>query len=230
MYVSFSFEITVTQLKKALFFMCALILAYQGRAQPARRKGSANISVGIQQYVGSFLATAPKASFIRDSYSSFTELIVSRQTRGDKEWHGFNNYPEVGISTVYGNPGSRQYLGKSLSVFPFVRFPLLHEHSYKLKFRAGTGFTWIEKPYDIISNHKNTLIGSHLNQYIHLSLENEIRLSKSFYLNAGVAFTHISNGGAQLPNFGLNFPMMTAGLRYSFGEQRERETAVNTAA
>ncbi len=230
MYVLLSPAIPAFKLTRSWLLIITCILTYKCSAQPKRQKTPANISIGIQQYFGSFLATAPKASFIRDSYSSFTELAVSQQTRGNKEWHQYNNYPEVGVGAIYGNLGSRQYLGKSFSVFPFVRFPLLQNNQFKLKFRAGTGFTWIEKPYDVVSNHKNTLIGSHLNHYIHLSVENELRLGKTVSLNAGLAFIHMSNAGAQLPNFGLNFPMVTGGFRYSFNEKIVRDTTVISPA
>ena len=183
-----------------------------------------NFSIGIYQYYGSLVAIVPKTTYIRDSYSSFTEISISRQTNGSKKWHRQSNYPQVGISLVYGNPGSKEHVGKSITVFPFVNFAFIKKSNFKSSLRIGTGITWIEKPYHVSTNHKNTLIGSHFNNNIHVSQENEFRLSKSLFAIAGFAFVHISNGGIKLPNFGLNIPSLTAGLRYSFNEKIIKDT------
>jgi hypothetical protein len=184
-----------------------------------------NLSVNVQQYYGSLVAIVPKTTYIRDSYSSFTEINFSRQTDGSKDWHRHNNYPQTGISFFYGNPGSKKYAGKSISLFPFVNFSFIRKKNFKSSFRAGTGISWIEKPYDVNSNHKNTLIGSHLNNIIHLMQQNEIRLNNSLSVNAGFAFIHISNGGVKLPNFGLNIPTLSAGLRYTFNEKISKDSS-----
>src|SRR5688572_26784664 len=70
-----------------------------------------NFSIGIYQYYGSLVAIVPKTTYIRDSYSSFSEINISRQTDGSKKWHRQSNYPQVGISFVYGNPGSKEHVG-----------------------------------------------------------------------------------------------------------------------
>jgi hypothetical protein len=210
--------------------VCTLICLFRFLLAPAQTKtGSTlnNLSVTVQQYYGSFVTIAPKAAYIRDSYSSFTEISVSRQTDGSKGWHSLNNYPQTGIGLLYGNPGSHKYLGKSVSLYPYLSFAVLRRKTFKSSVRLGTGIMWIEKPYDIRTNHKNILIGTHLNNYIHLSQENEFRISSTVSFNAGLAFAHVSNGSIKLPNYGLNFFTLTSGIRFSFNQTGSKDTVAS---
>ena len=187
--------------------------------RPALAQGSPsgywkNTAISLQGSYGSFLTIAPKAQYLRDSYTSFGELAFSKQTDGRQPWQTANHYPRLGVAAIYGNTGSRKYIGHMAGAFPFVSFPLLHHRQWTTQFRLGTGAVWIQKPYDPVSNYKNALIGSRFNYLINMMLENEIRLSGHISLNAGLSFTHISNGCLQLPNLGLNIPALTAGITY----------------
>lgn len=214
----------INQLKRSVCFLGALFFIFCSYAQSRNYVFPKNLSLSVQRSYGSFFTTAPKLSYIRDSYSSFTEISVSKQTDGSKDWHRFNNYPQAGLGLVYGNPGSKQYLGKVINLFPFLNFPFIRYKIFKSSLRVGTGISWVQKPYDIYGNHKNIIIGSHFNNFIHLSFENEIKLTRHLFLNGGLAFNHISNANIKLPNFGLNFTTVAVGLRYSFNEKIRKDS------
>src|SRR5215218_734574 len=146
-------------------------------------------SVGLQGYYGSFLTRVPKAQYLRDSYSYFGELSIQQQTAGRKEWQRANGLPQVGLALFYGNTGSRQYLGYMAGVFPFINWALYKTKSFRSGLRAGTGFGWIQKPYDKITNHKNVLVGTHGNAYINFLWQNEVRLFSNLHINAGLNFS-----------------------------------------
>lgn len=186
------------------------------------QNGKANTSIGVQFHYGSFLTVKPKATYLKDSYSSFGEISYIKQTDGSEAWQVANHLPQVGFSLAYGNTGSRQYMGKFLSGFAFSDFKIVRFHSYKLSARFAGGVGWIEKPYDPVTNHKNTLIGSHFNAYVQLGIRNEVRLYHSIFLTGGVSLSHFSNGTFELPNLGLNIPAIDVGLRYQLapGEKR----------
>lgn len=172
-----------------------------------------NNAVGVQGYYGSFLTNDPKAQYVRDSYTYFGELYFEKkfiqncgQPKGAKlHW---------GAGLFFGNTGSRQYLGDMSGAFAFAKFPLITTTRFRSSFRIGAGLGWIEKPYNKSTNHKNVLIGSHLNGHINLLLQNEIRLSPHLFINAGLGFSHLSNGGITLPNLGLNTPSFVIGILY----------------
>ncbi|HEY0058564.1 MAG TPA: acyloxyacyl hydrolase [Flavisolibacter sp.] len=202
-----------------------LLLPFSFITAQSRWDSANNVSITVQQHFGSFVTNAPKATYVRDSYSSFTEIAILRQTDGSEQWHKGSNYPRAGLGLMFGNVGSKQYVGKAISLYPFVSFPMVRGKHLTSLFKLGTGISAIEKPYDVKTNHKNTLIGSRFNNYIHVALENEFRISRPLRFQAGVSFAHISNGNIKLPNYGLNFLLLSAGLRYVFSERLVKDTA-----
>lgn len=186
----------------------------QGTAAPLYR----NLSVGGHFSYGSFITTEPKAAYVRDSYSYFGELYLQRQTDGSKAWHHDNGLPQWGIGIQYGNLGSKHYVGDLLAAFCYLRLRLFTLGGLQSKVRLGAGGGWVEKVYDPQTNHKNVLVGSHLNAFLNVLWQNEVRLSTRWYVDAGLGFSHLSNGGYTLPNLGVNIPTVQVGVRYAFGE------------
>jgi hypothetical protein len=201
-------------------FLPALVFFFYSLAgaQTAPKNLFQNVSVGGHYSYGSYLISEPKAAYLKDSYSSFGELYVQVQTDGSKGWQVANGLPQWGIGLQYGNLGSHEHLGKLLAAFPFMNLRLFASGALKSKLRIGAGLGWVEKPYDAETNHKNVLIGSHLNAFLHLLWQNEVKLAPRIYASAGLGFSHLSNGGFTLPNLGVNTPTLQAGLRYALGE------------
>ncbi len=175
-----------------------------------------NTSAGTRFYYGSFITPTAKAEYTRDSYASFGEVYFQFQSKGNKEWQVNHKYPQWGLSFLYGNTGSKQYIGNMKTLYAFVNVPLSESGIYTGSFLFGAGPGWIDKPYNIYSNPKNTIIGTKLNAFIHLSWQNEFKIADRFFLNANLSFMHLSNGGTTLPNLGLNTPGFSAGIRYAF--------------
>ena len=188
-----------------------LILTFSNtHAQPLFSKPS----VAARFFWGSFVTHLPKAAYLRDSYSYFGELSVQQQTDGRYDWQRSNGLPQLGVALQYGNSGSKQYIGRMMGVFPFMNWKLYNSRDFTSGFRAGVGLGWVQKPYDVITNHKNILLGTHTNAYINFLWENDVRLFSNLHIGAGLSFTHLSNGSSTLPNLGLNIPAVSLGLRY----------------
>jgi len=164
-------------------------------------------SFGISGHLGSFLTKVSKADFLKDSYSSYLQAGWSRQSLLAKR-------TKLGISVIHGNTGSRTYLGTASALLGTVDLQLLGKGWYRINGRIGFGPGWIGKPYDLERNHKNTLIGSHLNAALQLQLLQEVRIGKHWTWLGGLSFLHFSNGTSSLPNLGLNIPAFTTGLAY----------------
>jgi lipid A 3-O-deacylase PagL len=170
--------------------------------------------VEVNAFYGFLIANQPKSLYLRNDHSRFIEVNVSRSTTGKHTWEKESNLPRIGIAFLFGELGSRQYLGKMTAFYPFVHFPILKTRRSTTTFRLGAGVGWVEKPYDKETNYKNLMIGTHINAVISMRLQSEWQLHRGFYMNAGIAFTHLSNGSVRLPNLGLNIPAITTGLRY----------------
>lgn len=195
---------------------CAIILATlscffflsSGAQSSFLRTGS----FGSQMHFGSFLTMDPKAQYLRDSYTYFGEVYLQRI---NKEWSTINKPVEWGISLLFGNTGSQQYMGNFGGAFSFINTPVIQQKKFASKLRIGAGLGWVQKPYDKEVNHKNVLIGTSLNGLFNFMWQNEYSISKHFSVSAGLSFTHLSNGASTLPNLGINIPAVSLGVRYA---------------
>ena len=202
-----------------LILVIAPVICYsQDTIQSQKKSFLKNTSIGTRFYYGSFITPSSKLEYVRDSYTSFGEVYLQYQMKGNKHWQVTHKYPQWGVSFLYGNTGSRQYIGNMRAAYAYINTPLLKSGNYTSSFLFGAGPGWINKPYDIYTNPKNTIIGSKFNAFIHLMLQNEIKITDRFFVNANLSFMHLSNGGATLPNLGLNIPVFSAGLRYAFSD------------
>lgn len=187
-----------------------VLLSLSKRGLRAQELSGNNYSFGVQWHYGSFLTNEPKAQYIRDSYTYFGELSIRKQDRL------LALYPQNwGVSLFFGHTGSLQYMGRMAGAYAFTHFPVWSRKKFRSSFRTGAGTAWVQKPYDKETNHKNVLIGTSLNYYLNLALLNEVKVTPDLFINAGLSFSHLSNGGSTLPNLGLNIPAFTAGIRYS---------------
>ncbi len=177
-----------------------------------------NWSIGASQSFGSFIANQPKSEYIRDSYTTLTEVFIEKKTNGEADWHTSHNYPSIGIALLAGNSGSKQYVGNLYALYPYIKFPLLNKHRYEASIKTGGGVAVVGRPYDVYSNPKNTLIGTRFNVFLSFALQNEIKLSDRLNLAASIGIMHVSNGSTKLPNLGLNIPNLSAGIRYALGK------------
>lgn len=205
-----------------LYFTCPQL----GYSQDTISKPILNLSAGVRFDYGSFFTSHPKAEYVRDSYSYFGEIFVEHATTGKKNWHISNRCPSIGLSFLFGNSGSKEYIGNLGAIYPYIRFKMFGESAYKASLKMGGGLAWITKPYDIYTNPKNTLLGSRFNAYLNLAFQNEVKLFNKLSLDAGIGIMHISNGSTTLPNLGLNIPYINAGIRYNFTKVEQIKRSV----
>jgi hypothetical protein len=194
---------------------CLICFYSYSVAQTGAASFTSSLSAGIKGHYGFFMVNQPKAEYVRDSHTYFGELCIGHQTDGSHAWQRVNYNPQVGLSILYGNTGSREFIGNMAAVFPWIRIPLLKGRHASTAFRLGFGAGWVQKPYDKENNTKNLIIGTHINGCISMLLEQEWRLQKHLFLSTGVSFTHLSNGSIVLPNLGLNIPALSLGMRYA---------------
>ncbi|MEI6946085.1 acyloxyacyl hydrolase [Paraflavisolibacter sp. H34] len=196
--------------------LCILLLHVHG-VTAAQKLFSHNASVGFQGHYGSFLAREPKALYLRDSYTHFGEIYYQRMV-GES---AAPLQPSWGVGLFHGATGSHRYIGSMSGAYSFLQFPLFRAGALSSSIRSGMGLGWIEKPYNKDHNYKNALIGSHLNGYFHVLVQAQYQLSGRVFANAGLSFSHLSNGTTTIPNLGLNIPALSLGVGYRFTEQQQ---------
>lgn len=100
-------------------------------------------------------------------------------------------------------------------MLPWLNVPIFRKDWFAANFRVGTGLGWVARPYDWWNNPYQNAVGSHWNNLTQFRLGAEAKLSKQFKLLAGGSFTHFSNGGTALPNFGINVISAWLGANWS---------------
>lgn len=142
------------------------------------------------------------------------ELNLRFQTTGTKDWHQWQRYPAFGVSLFHFRLGEHSH-GDGTGLLPNLLVPIVRSGRFMATFRLGTGLARVSKPYDYFKNPDQNAIGSRWNNVTQFRLGGELRLDDHFHLNAGAGMTHFSNGGAALPNYGINLFSGYAGLVWS---------------
>jgi|SRR5215211_1239577 len=205
-----------------LSFIAGLIISCQVFSQTA--SFFSNTEIGIQAHYGSFITAVPKADYVKDSYSYFGEVWFSKPLYAN-EYENNRSMTRWGAGVFFGHTGSKEYLGKMGGLYPFLDFHLFGVNRFESRLRAGLGIGFVEKPYNVETNHKNLLIGSRANLFIEAVWKNCFYVSDRLQFNAGLSFSHLSNATIKLPNLGLNIPAFSVGAGYLINQSTTKETA-----
>src|SRR5690606_37751038 len=101
-------------------------------------------------------------------------------------------------------------LGNFVGAYGMISFPFVASEKFRLHGKLGAGIGYTPKHYDEVINPKNVAISSRLNALIVLGLDAKFYFQKN-WITLGVDLTHFSNGGAKVPNLGLNLPYLSLG-------------------
>jgi Lipid A 3-O-deacylase (PagL) len=142
------------------------------------------------------------------------DIHANWQLKGQKEWHEWHGFPSVGASLMYIDLGNAESVGSAIGLFPTIDFNILRIHPLSISSQIGTGVGYLTKHYDQFDNPDYNAIGSHFNCMLHIKLRFEAALTPKIKAHLGGSFTHFSNGGARLPNFGVNIPAVEMGVRW----------------
>ncbi|MBA2745251.1 MAG: acyloxyacyl hydrolase [Flavisolibacter sp.] len=170
-----------------------------------------NAEIGVDLHYGSFLTSNNKSDYIKDSYSWISIVSFSKPIK--KLPFPAKAYPtQWGVAAFFGNSGSKAHMGNMGGAYAFLDYPLAGAGWGDIRMRTGLGIGVVEKPYNVETNYKNLLIGSHGNIFIQAGIRGKFHLTKQTQLHAGISISHLSNGSYKLPNLGLNIPSVTLGI------------------
>ena len=191
--------------------LCYTCMSFANQNFEERKKEwviHANFHYGkVIKHTSKFLPDIPNNSVM-------SELNVGIITGGNKHWHQRFRYPETGFTLIYGDFGNMEVLGRGVGLFPYISLPLTNGNKYKFEIAIGSGIAYLNQPFNIIDNNTNNVIGSKINNVTQLKFLNSFKVKETFYLTAGLAFTHFSNGKVQKPNLGINVLSGNVGLKF----------------
>lgn len=148
--------------------------------------------------------------------STAFEVAILKRTDGNKEWQAQRNNPLIGLGITYTSYGIDSVYGKCIGVYPVWELPIVRGEKLEWTCRIGVGIGYVTKHFERSPSWDtlNNLIGSNLNNFTMFTTQLRYKLNNKVHLHTGFNFSHISNGGFQLPNLGLNKYGGHVGLRY----------------
>ena len=153
------------------------------------------------------------------------ELNYVKPTSGNKLWHHENNFPEHGVGFSYFNLDNPKQLGNLYAGYFFMDIPLNKKAKpFRLYLRTCEGIAYAPVHFDPITNHKNNVISSPVNAYVNFKGYYRWDIAPWIRWEAGLNFSHASNGRSRVPNLGLN--LVTVNTGFVFKIQAKQKTAL----
>ncbi len=149
-----------------------------------------------------------------EAHTHSLELIVSRQTFGDRKWQQIHNYPRIGVALDYIDLGNPKLTGQVTALIPHVQWNLIGHNTSLFSFRFGLGIGYFNTIFNPITNYRDKAISTPFNACLQVNFLYTKRIFKYMELNAGVGLTHFSNGSLRVPNSGINIPAIFVGTNY----------------
>lgn len=160
---------------------------------------------------GNVIPHSPELYQLITGHPEGVMISLSKQTHGKEAWQSLYNFPDYGVYFLYED-FKNDILGKNYAVGAHYNFYFLNRN---LMFKIAQGLGMTTHPYDKVTNSKNRAFGSKFmgNTDFFLNYRKE-NLLGGFGLEAGLFFTHFSNGRIKSPNSGINTYGINLGVNY----------------
>ncbi|WP_291862152.1 acyloxyacyl hydrolase [Marinilabilia sp.] len=120
-------------------------------------------------------------------------------------------YPSMGISLNYWNFGAAA-LGNGVSALFYVEPVLFSFFGTDVAIRSGLGVTYLDNPHDELRNPDNIVYSTSIAFPLMAGISLDYPVSEKWSLRLVANFQHISNGGTNQPNLGLNYTTLGMGV------------------
>lgn len=165
---------------------------------------------------------------LNDAITGFDFTYGTDLSSRDERWVHILNARRFGIGLFFRDLNrldghldtSANSFGKAYGATMSVSFQLAKAGPFTFNFVPSAGLSYISKSY--FTHPDNRFIGSHLNQVLKAALQLEVPLGASWDLLADMHLLHLSNGGFNIPNSGINSANVSLGVQSRFGKQPER--------
>ena len=177
----------------------------------AKQEPLFSIGLGVQH--GFILAHSVEVQNTTGARPTGIETILSWQRNDSATFDLCHCYPRQGLLLAYYDYDVG-LLGKSGTAAYFLEPTYRIGNKLFFSFKAAAGLSYLNNPYDSISNPGNQSYSTRVSNYLLVGVGAWVRLSEQWWLNPTLNYQHISNGGWRKPNKGINYP--TAGLAVSY--------------
>ncbi len=176
--------------------------------------------LSLEPHKGFIIIHSEDIRNIKNSYPTGFDLSLSIHDNTASAWQTCNCYPRTGLSFSFFDFDNQRVLGRGylLSFYIEPHFELGKGVTFSIKGTSGLGY--LTKPFDENTNPDNRSYSLHVNGYLQLKAGLNYRINPRWTVSLSANYNHISNGGIEEPNKGINFPTASAGVDYTFNPQR----------
>ncbi|MEM0999150.1 MAG: acyloxyacyl hydrolase [Bacteroidota bacterium] len=174
--------------------------------------------IGLRGHSGFIILHSQDLRPIEDSYPWGAELDFGWQYVSKRAWEFCNCYPRAGAALTFWNWDNRTILGHGITAIAYVEPVFLTRHRFNLSIRMGGGPGFLTRPHDPVENPNNLSYSTRLNMTLLVNVGFNYRLTNRWNLRLAANYNHVSNGGLQLPNKGINYPTASLGADYALQE------------
>lgn len=197
------------------YFLFLFLLVFT--ASFGQEKGETT-AVDVTYFTGNVLPHTDDLNHLITGHPQGVMVNLSRQTHGDKEWQKVYGYPDYGAYFLYQDY-KNNILGEVYALGAHYDF---YSFNRKFVFKISQGIAFATNPHNKESNSKNSAFGSSVmaNTNFGFTYKKENIIDKIGF-QAGILFTHFSNGRIKAPNSGINTYNINIGLNYNFDNQAD---------
>lgn len=195
-----------------LFFVLSLNIHSQQDSSFVDRRPAV---LGVSFDYGYLLKHTESLRNIGDSYPVGVRLDWSKQFITSKSWEFCSCFPRIGMSVAYWDWDNPEILGSGIIALGYIEPHFRTHKRTNIFFRMAIGGAFLTNPYDEVSNPQNLSYSTVFGFPLVFGVGLNYRIDDQWNLRFAAKYNHISNGGSQTPNKGLNFPSLSAGVNYN---------------
>ena len=100
--------------------------------------------------------------------------IIQNQ-KGSKWWHSYYRFPQIGGQVQFVSPGNNDVFGQIITGNGMMRFELGKSRSNPWVLNTSVGLGYLSKPFDVVSNQENIILGTRFNNATQIGIEKGIK-------------------------------------------------------
>ena len=163
-------------LSKKIFIISALFTLFQYSGLAQKTDSIPIYSISARYGYGFVYAHHKSFNYFIEDYPQTFELDLTKRTNGRKIWHQVYKYPTVGFGYEHSTLGNKQILGNANALLCFISIPIVENKSLKFSYKCAAGAAFLSEKFDLYNNNYNIAIGSHLNAYLNLNLDLDVKI------------------------------------------------------
>jgi hypothetical protein len=192
-----------------------ILLSTMGHGQSLVQIDSGRLFfISASAHRGTIVVQDENAAYLVQKKTKGLQLDLSVLKNTQRTWDYCNCYSKSGVSLSYVDFGNPVNLGHAINFAAYVEPYLSFSHRLQFSFRGGAGFAYLNRTFNAVTNPDNTFYSRKVSFLLLLNLNVYYALTPSLRASLTAQFSHISNGGARDPNWGINFPAIGVGLEY----------------